>query len=61
LRDPARREAMTRRIDELGITNGVGEAVAALRSLARRGAATVDGTATACSESRVPSGSAAGQ
>lgn len=36
LREPARREAMAQRIDELGINNGVGEAVAALRSLARR-------------------------
>jgi UDP-N-acetylglucosamine:LPS N-acetylglucosamine transferase len=36
LRDPARRESMTQRIAELGITNGIGEAVAALRSLARR-------------------------
>jgi glycosyltransferase involved in cell wall biosynthesis len=36
LRESARREAMTRRIAELGITNGVAEAVAALRSLARR-------------------------
>jgi hypothetical protein len=36
LREPARREAMAQRIAELGITNGVGEAVAALRSLARR-------------------------
>jgi hypothetical protein len=36
LREPARREAMTQRIAELRITNGIGEAVAALRSLARR-------------------------
>jgi UDP:flavonoid glycosyltransferase YjiC (YdhE family) len=36
LREPARREALAQRIAELGITNGVGEAVAALRSLARR-------------------------
>ncbi len=36
LREPARREAMTRRIAELRITNGIDEAVAALRSLARR-------------------------
>jgi glycosyltransferase involved in cell wall biosynthesis len=35
LRDPVRRAAMVRRIAELGIANGVGEAVAALRSLAR--------------------------
>lgn len=36
LREPARRDAMTRRIAELGITNGVGTAVTSLRSLARR-------------------------
>jgi glycosyltransferase involved in cell wall biosynthesis len=36
LHEPARRDAMVQRITELGITNGVGEAVAALRSLARR-------------------------
>jgi len=36
LADPARRDAMTHRIGELGITNGVAEAVQALRSLARR-------------------------
>jgi UDP-N-acetylglucosamine:LPS N-acetylglucosamine transferase len=36
LRDPARREAMAQHIAELGITNGVAEAVAALRSLTRR-------------------------
>jgi UDP-N-acetylglucosamine:LPS N-acetylglucosamine transferase len=35
LRDPARREAMSRRIAEIGFRNGVGEAVAALRALAR--------------------------
>jgi UDP:flavonoid glycosyltransferase YjiC (YdhE family) len=34
--EPARREEMQRRIGELGITNGVDEAVAALRALARR-------------------------
>ena len=34
--DVARRELMTRRIAELGITNGVEEAVAALAALARR-------------------------
>jgi hypothetical protein len=36
LRDPARRDALAQRIAELGIKNGVGEAVAALRSLAKR-------------------------
>jgi len=36
LRDPARREAMAQHIAELGIANGVAEAVAALRSLTRR-------------------------
>jgi ADP-heptose:LPS heptosyltransferase len=36
LRDPGRCDAMTRRIAELGIANGVAEAVAALRSLMRR-------------------------
>ena len=36
LREPARREAMVGRTAELGIGNGVTEAVAALRSLARR-------------------------
>jgi hypothetical protein len=36
LADPARREAMPRRIAELGIANGVNEAVAALRALASR-------------------------
>jgi len=36
LADPVRREAMPKRIAELGIANGVTEAVAALRSLARR-------------------------
>ena len=35
LREPARRAAMSRRIAEIGFTNGVGEAVAALRALAR--------------------------
>ena len=35
LRDPDRREAMSRRIAEMGFRNGVGEAVAALRQLAR--------------------------
>jgi glycosyltransferase involved in cell wall biosynthesis len=35
LRDPVRRAAMSRRIAEIGFTNGVGEAVAALRALAR--------------------------
>jgi hypothetical protein len=38
LRDPVRREAMVRHIAELGIANGVGEAVAALRALARAAA-----------------------
>jgi glycosyltransferase involved in cell wall biosynthesis len=38
LRDPAGRETMIRRIAELGIANGVGEAVAALRLLARAAA-----------------------
>jgi len=36
LREPARRDAMVQCIDELGIRNGVVEAVGALRSLARR-------------------------
>jgi len=36
LREPGLRDAMTRRIAELGITNGVAEAVNALRLLARR-------------------------
>jgi len=36
LREPARREAMVQRVAEMGIANGVAEAVAALRSLARR-------------------------
>jgi len=36
LREPGQRAAMAQCIAELGITNGVGEAVAALRSLARR-------------------------
>ena len=36
MRDAARRESMTRRIAELGIANGVDEAVAALAALARR-------------------------
>jgi UDP-N-acetylglucosamine:LPS N-acetylglucosamine transferase len=36
LLDPAARSAMTRRAAELGIANGVGEAVAALLALARR-------------------------
>jgi len=36
LREPARREAMQRRIAGMGIANGVAEAVAALRSLVRR-------------------------
>lgn len=36
LHEPGQRAALTQRIAELGITNGVGEAVAALRSLARR-------------------------
>jgi UDP:flavonoid glycosyltransferase YjiC (YdhE family) len=35
LADPARREGMPRHITELGIANGVGEAVEALRALAR--------------------------
>jgi glycosyltransferase involved in cell wall biosynthesis len=35
LRDPDRREAMSRRIAEIGFRNGVGEAVAALRAMAR--------------------------
>ena len=35
LADPARREAMPMQIAKLGIANGVGEAVAALRALAR--------------------------
>jgi UDP:flavonoid glycosyltransferase YjiC (YdhE family) len=35
LRDPTRRAAMSRRIAEIGFTNGVGEAVAALGALAR--------------------------
>jgi glycosyltransferase involved in cell wall biosynthesis len=39
LADPARREAMPRHSAELGIANGVGEAVDALRALARGGAA----------------------
>jgi hypothetical protein len=60
LRDPARREAMTRRIDELGITNGVGEAVAALRLLARRGAAK-SGAAAGRDESPVQAESGAGR
>jgi glycosyltransferase involved in cell wall biosynthesis len=34
LRDPARRDAMVQRIAELGVANGIGKAVAALRSLA---------------------------
>jgi glycosyltransferase involved in cell wall biosynthesis len=38
LADPARRAAMPRHITELGIANGVGEAVEALRALARGGA-----------------------
>ncbi len=37
LREPERRSALTRRTAELGIANGVGEAVAALLALARRG------------------------
>lgn len=36
LDDPGRREAMASRIVAMGIANGVGEAVAALRTLARR-------------------------
>jgi hypothetical protein len=36
LREPERRAAMCRRTAELGIANGVGEAVAALLALARR-------------------------
>jgi UDP-N-acetylglucosamine:LPS N-acetylglucosamine transferase len=36
LHDPARRATMVRRTAELGIANGVGEAVAALLALARR-------------------------
>jgi UDP-N-acetylglucosamine:LPS N-acetylglucosamine transferase len=36
LQDPERRAAMCRRTAELGIANGVGEAVAALLALARR-------------------------
>jgi glycosyltransferase involved in cell wall biosynthesis len=50
LNEPARREAMVRRIAELGLTNGVGEAVAALRALARRGAK-LDGTVAAAAGS----------
>jgi glycosyltransferase involved in cell wall biosynthesis len=41
LADPARREAMVRNITAIGIANGVGAAVAALRALARRSNATV--------------------
>ncbi len=37
LREPERRAAMCRHTAELGISNGVGEAVAALLALARRG------------------------
>ena len=39
LADPARHEGMPRHIAELGIANGVGEAVEALRALAQRGMA----------------------
>jgi len=39
LKDPARREVMPRHIAELGIANGIGEAVEALRALARGGVA----------------------
>jgi UDP-N-acetylglucosamine:LPS N-acetylglucosamine transferase len=39
LQDPARRAAMRQRTAELGIANGVGEAVAALLALAYRGRA----------------------
>jgi len=43
LADAGRREAMPLRIAQLGIANGVGEAVAALRALATRAAAAMDG------------------
>jgi glycosyltransferase involved in cell wall biosynthesis len=43
LADSERREAMPRRIAQLGIANGVTEAVAALRALAKRAAAAMDG------------------
>jgi hypothetical protein len=47
LADPARREAMVRNIAAMGIANGVGAAVAALRALARRSKAVVAARSTA--------------